>query len=475
MGKIRNPILLSTEFHIDPNELKKRGVLDPILNGDTRLFIDPILLSASRNDVMKGAGIDQFSKHFEDIIRLLRASKAQGDIAWRNAERLMSLNELPELCLGYGGSSTHGRRLAQQTRQKVLSTAKEIIDLGVDDPKLFSLIGLLEEGVGPDTIGDMTARAILPALIKLTSNVATELGIKTRDAHIAGLEAKLPFNKYANRSILLAPTDILRDLPIAADWSDISSAAAENQLIRTRVNDLIGNIWQHTLKRQKDEIRRAALTSKNAFQAVLDAAYLLKDTAYDFEADPDGHRIFRDALATLATKHPLKLVADKKKDEHSLRQIVDQIIDHFKQLVENNGIDYLLWNDKTPRKEKAAQRLFFAVADVYCKANNIDISPEADSGGGPVDFKFSTGYNGRVLVELKLSSGKMVHGYTVQIGVYEWAAKTFESIFLVIDVGGMGEKLKTILDQKNKSVAKKKRVPDIVVVDAKRKPSASKR
>lgn len=71
----------------------------------------------------------------------------------------------------------------------------------------------------------------------------------------------------------------------------------------------------------------------------------------------------------------------------------------------------LVWNGTVPRHERASQLLFFAVANVMCAINNVDISPEINSGGGPVDFKFSTGYRGRVLVELKLSTGSVVHGY----------------------------------------------------------------
>ena len=270
----------------------------------------------------------------------------------------------------------------------------------------------------------MTAAAIVRALVDITAEAAVQLNIRTKDSYVEGVEAKLPFNKQADKPVLLVPTDILRDLPVAKDWSEISSAASENRQIRERVNALIGDIWKHTLKKQKDEIRQAALANKDAFKTVLDAAYLLKNTPYDFDADLDGHRIFRETLEQFAAQYPLKLVNPRLKNANELRKIVDEIVDHFKQLVENNGINYLLWNGKEPRKEKAAQRLFFAVADVYCKANNIDISPEADSGGGPVDFKFSTGYKGRILVEIKLSTGKVVHGYSTQLGVYEDAAKT---------------------------------------------------
>ena len=56
-----------------------------------------------------------------------------------------------------------------------------------------------------------------------------------------------------------------------------------------------------------------------------------------------------------------------------------------------------LYDGKTKklRHESSAQLLFFSVAQIYCLANNIDVSPETDSGNGSVDFKFSNGYNNK--------------------------------------------------------------------------------
>jgi hypothetical protein len=170
MGRLRNPILFSQQFGVDPKGLSKLGLFNPILNADTPLFIDPILLSSSKNSEIKTAGLPQFEDHFGKTIRVLQHSNSPGDVAWRSADKLLNLEERAELCLGYGGSSTRGRDLATKTKQKILATAKEIIDLGVKDPELFSLVGLLEEGVGPDSIGDMTANAILPALVKISGS-----------------------------------------------------------------------------------------------------------------------------------------------------------------------------------------------------------------------------------------------------------------------------------------------------------------
>jgi hypothetical protein len=144
-------------------------------------------------------------------------------------------------------------------------------------------------------------------------------------------------------------------------------------------------------------------------------------------------------------------------------------------MVEGNNLWELLWYGTEPRHERAAQLLFFAVANVLCAANDIDISPETNSGGGPVDFKFSTGYRGRVLVEIKLSKGQVVHGYKTQLEVYKTAAKTYEAIFLIVNVGGLGNKLRVVQRAQLDAQKAGERTSRIVMVDARRQKSASKR
>lgn len=160
----------------------------------------------------------------------------------------------------------------------------------------------------------------------------------------------------------------------------------------------------------------------------------------------------------------------------SLFRVANQIVQQFKKLIEDNGIWKELWIKNKPRNEKSAQRLFFAIADTYCKANGIDITPEADSGGGPIDFKFSFGYNFRVLVEIKLSKNPhLITGYESQLEVYKKAEGTLRAIYLVIDVGGRGEKVEKILELKNNIIAKGGVASEIIFVDGSKKLSASRR
>jgi len=108
-------------------------------------------------------------------------------------------------------------------------------------------------------------------------------------------------------------------------------------------------------------------------------------------------------------------------------------------------------------------------------ANDVDISPEANMGGGPIDFKFSKGYSARVLVEIKRSSGSVVHGYEKQLEFYKEAARTFHGIFVVVNFGDLGRKLSEIQRIRAMRLAAGQPASDIVVIDATPKASASKR
>lgn len=86
----------------------------------------------------------------------------------------------------------------------------------------------------------------------------------------------------------------------------------------------------------------------------------------------------------------------------------------------------------------------------HCKANDIDVSPEIDTGNGKIDFKFSAGFKARVLVEIKLSRNpKLVDGFTKQLADYKTSQQTMRAFYVVIDVGGMGKKDKKLIAEIN--------------------------
>lgn len=478
MAKIRDPKLFSAMFGIEPKRLRKLGVFDPILNADSKLFIDPLLLSKSAHQQIRENAYRAYRHHFKQVIRLLRASKTQDDPAWRAARKHFEFHEVVGTCLGYGSNSIQGSGFGAALTNRVLHTAQEIIELGVDDPDLFVLMALFEEGIGPDRISDMTTNVILFDLLLFTESICAKLQVPTQPFGILGRMARLPRNAtQAKRTpVILLPTDLLRDLPVALDREDISRVTFETELVRRGINADVGEIWRSHSKKEKAERKKLILSSRAAVEGLIATAAQAKKKPYDYDADPLGVLTWRRIHTEIAQKEPAKLTLARNPSPWQVLQLVQQIIHQFQHLVEKRGLWKLLYHKGEPRHESNVQMIFFAVADAYCKANGIDISPETDSGNGPVDFKLSKGSLVRVLVEVKLSTNpKIVTGYTNQLEIYKDAEETTNAIYLIVDVGSLGKKFKRLEEVRRQRVKDKLPVSEIVLVDSLPKESASKR
>ena len=150
----------------------------------------------------------------------------------------------------------------------------------------------------------------------------------------------------------------------------------------------------------------------------------------------------------------------------------------YKKYIEDNAGWRLLWNDNgSPRREEAAQLLLLGIVKHYCKANDIDITREANIGRGPVDFKVSKGYFLRALIEIKLARNtKFWNGLQKQLPKYLEAEDVELGFYLVIvqeekDLRKISAIRKILADTEKKSNKK----INVVIVDARTNPvSASK-
>lgn len=273
MARAQNPTLFSAYFGINPDALTSTGLIDTFLDVDVQLFIDPILLEKSSNDTIRLFAHERFRKHFEVLVRMPAIAKTELDAAWKAARRQLDLSEPPENGLGYGGSRRSGSSRPEEVRDKILRTGKEIVDLGAKAPEMISLMAFFEEDVGPDTISDLTTTVILNDLASITEEFCVTNGIPAFEFEICD-KHKLPkFIDSRGRDvpIVLVPRDIVRELPIANDWSDIERAAMENARIRKRVNEFLGGIIRPTVLDRKQALRKAALGSAEDFDFFLSA------------------------------------------------------------------------------------------------------------------------------------------------------------------------------------------------------------
>ena len=218
---------------------------------------------------MNEDAVATYHAHFETVIKLLVASKVPGDVGWRNALRLLSFPEIKGILLGYGSQSVAGSGSGSEMRDQLIITAKQIVDLGVTDPDLFVAMALFEEGFGPDRISDMTTNIILHDLLTFNRRVLQTLPVPCEPITITlrngkTYQADLPVNPFVKGKtpIILVPNDILRDLPIAADWSDVADAASRNAVYRQSINDQVAMIWEAKSRKSKNEIRRWALSGR---------------------------------------------------------------------------------------------------------------------------------------------------------------------------------------------------------------------
>ncbi|MDO8465003.1 MAG: hypothetical protein Q7S46_07100 [Gallionella sp.] len=475
MAKARNPITLSKEFGINQKVLTRLGVLDATLAIDTKLFVDPLLLSHSRHTELNTDAVRQYHSHFDIIIRLLANSRSEGDPAWKAAEKKLAFPEISGTCLGYGAGSIHGSGFGPKLTNRVLRIAAQIVEIGVRDPDLFSAMALFEPDIGPDRISDMTTNIIIDALAAFNTRVLGELGLRGKKFSMG----QFLVNPYEEKCtpIILIPTDILRKLPVAHDWDGIANAARRNEELRNKINKHVALIWMKKTKRDKSLLKSQALSNKDAFETLLKAIKSAPAQPYDITSDPEGVITWATKGEQFSVKFPLKLKKSATNNLDGVFGIVKEIVQQFRHLIENNGLNKELYqSNKSPRHESTSQRLFFAVAYAYCRANNVDVSPEIDTGSGKIDFKFSSGFNNRVLVEIKLSTNpKTISGYQTQLEVYKAAEETMKAIYLVIDVGRMGRKDASLIKIRNEALKRREPLSDLEFVDGKVKATASKR
>lgn len=478
MAKINNLIRLSDEYGIDPNHLDKLGVLNPTLAADILVFVDPLLLRKSKHSVFSDDAADAFDSYFEHIIKLVSAIKGKGDKAWKAAFKKLSFPEYGWTKLGYRGD--RGAGSGEKTTTALLNSAIEVIEIGIQDPDLFTALSVFEEGIGPDRISDMTCHIISEQIVQFNVELAQRLKVKTKKYNIklkngGEISGELIPNPYLTEEgpILLVPKDILRDLPLAADWADVSRAIKDNDEHREVLSYHIANLWQQKSKRQKAETKKYYTQDKERFEEFLRLIRLAADAPYDFGTDPKGELFWRNLAHKLVELQPFENWEPVATGAAKLRECADACIENVRFLVEKRRYSSELYANGKLRGEKAAQKLFFCVAYAFCKAQRIDITPEAETDYGPVDFKFSTGFDERLLVEIKLSNNDLKKGYQKQLRLYAEAEETAAAIFLVFDLGGHDQKLKELLDLQRERRAEGLFAPDIEIIDASLQSSAS--
>lgn len=471
------PKKISEIFGVSDYDLKKEGVFNGFTDLDSKFYVDPHLLENTKVPELRDSYLN-FKDHFAKIVRILESAQKTGDIFFRSAHKKLIFPELQLVSLGYSTEGNPGSGIGEGIALELTNTAWEIIKSGISDPVIFELVGLIEENIGADRISDMVIHVILLDLLAYSERVAKNLNLNICQARARGKEFSLPAIPGSQRPTVFIPHEILNDLPVANGWDDIERVCAHNEELRNRVNEIIGDSWKDAKGKKrritKRELRYILLHNPEVLRELIEQYKNNPAERYDFDKDPSGQLIWYDLAEEYANLYPLLLDVDKVTSENIL-QIVLKICNHFKVLVESNGLSIHFWNDsKNLRNERFAQLLFFGIADAYCAAHNLDVNREPNAGRGPVDFKISSGYKARVNVEVKYTSNNIRSGYEKQLPIYNAAERTEYSIFLIIRTTDSIKALEELIKFKQDEIAAGKRAPEIFVIDGRIFPSASK-
>lgn len=470
------PTPISKVLGVSHENLVAQGAFDGFVDVDSRLYVDPHLLHSTKAPALAGAR-ERFRDYFANVIRVLQAAHGRHPAFRAQATRLLTFREVPNTGLGYAKADIEGSAIGPRLARALTNLAVDILAAGIDDPDIFELVGLLQEGIGADRISDMTVWIILPELLRFTEQVARSLEVATQRRTFRQQAYDLPINPRNNRIIVLIPQDILRDLPVAESWADIDTVSSQNAALRARVNPIIGSSWRHATRRvTKAAFRDTVLKHPDLLRDLLHQYKKKPAVPYDFATDPAAQQLWFYLSQEQASKYPLDLSHYAPVTADKVAEVVRQICDRFKALVEDNRLSRILYNDDgTRRHERIAQLGFFAVADAYCHANDLDLSPEANAGIGPVDFKISGGYESRVNVEIKLSSNPhLVDGFTTQLPLYNKAEKAKHSFLLAVRVDDNLHRINEVQRVRQEWLETGKRAPELIIIDGRQRPSASK-
>lgn len=447
------------------------GVFDAVMDSDSHYFINVIRLKDAKTPEF-AESYKKINLYFREIALLLSHAKEKSlhDRFYREALRKFAFSEVNGINLGFS-ETRYGAAFGDVLRKATISDAFDIIKAGTTQPELFHLVGLFEENVGPDRLSDMIATIIKEDIRTYTRRINSDLGITPENYPTDRFINGIVYNPYKNCELLLLPKEILHELPIAKCWDDIDRVVSENDAIRQEINEIIGIEWRkYTSHEKKAYLKKMIFMDPEKCARVLQSYQDSHVGECNWEADLDyvAQRIFK-GLKDIGFAF---LQHGAEPSRICSREAVRHVIEIFKDWVENNRGWSEIQEISTGKREKIVQRLIHLGAKEYIAVNNLDISFESDSGRGPVDMKISIGSD-RSICEVKLSSNpQYLHGYQAQVQEYG-KAECSENLFYVFVDTGNPRRLQAITAEHEKNKQSGIKCPELIIIDANIKKSAS--
>lgn len=473
----------SSYFNVPHSLFEAKGVFDGMIGADVKLHIDPLRLKDTQIEEFKNSYKDVFLKYFDRFVLFVDSmeSDSEDDVFFKLMVEHFMFDEIHNVGLGYSENGAPGKGISEKLAKQLARTTKRIIRSGMREPELFLFMHLFEDNIGADRISDMIIHILQKQLLLYTARISHEMGLPVGEHMLDDETYKVPL--YNNEPIYFVPTTLLADLPVATSYEDISTVDNYNTEIKRKVCQAVNGEWKAYMSSgQKQVMKTALMSSKKAYDAAINYYRSLKAQAYDFVYDKKKFYFearLDELVKAVIEKHQLQ----SKLTPEEVLKATSEAVALYKNCVENHRSYKLMYyeKDKVAKSEAYAQELLYVISEAYLKAKgfDIDISPEADSGVGKLDFKFSQGARSRVIVETKLSTNsELMHGYVTQLPDYMKSQDAQYGLYVVVMVDSSNNKMGLVrkLVEIKKTIDKNIDNPiKIVFVDARERKTASKR
>ncbi len=406
------PISFAKHFKLDKAKLSELGIFNPILNFDTKLFVEPLLLKKSSSPIIRES-FASYNAFFRDLLLLIKAAKEVDDKCWREAKRRINFPEYKSTCIGYGSDSINGSGSGRELNDKILQSAKEIVDFAKDSPDIFQLLPLLEEGIGADIVSDMTQTIIDDEICQYTVDAMNKLGVIGTHPYKTTKDTSymLAYNPYHECPVKLLPTDILSNLPMADTFDDwITKTAEINRELRNGINRHIGDTWFEANKAQrKKSLLELITTEKDFFFVVLKTLQESSLDHYDVEQDYQGLRRWLEDSKKFITPQNFSKIKSVEEKQEILFQAVEDIIAKFRDLIENQELWRIFWTKHGSElkhvNELYSQMLFYMVSNSWLAAqdSNVSVDKYLNKETNQINFVFSISKKCSVMAQVKHS------------------------------------------------------------------------
>ncbi len=457
-------VYFSDIFKVSPDVLEKYGALNISLINDLPLFIDPFLLFNSPKP--------EYQRLHKEILRyvaFLRDRSVEQSVSKGLLKSWYTFPEVKQTWLGYSEVGNRGRGPGIDFARAFDENLKgQFSDFDKDticqSPHLEKFC-LVKEKIGKDNISDFVTNLIKGFLLRYTEKFAqkyidSSMRKSFTVSHVDfnyttcswnSRQFELPIdilNTQKEDYVLLTPKDLLtkddtwiNKTDLVNNFNNIVSAVSNEELRAQLSFYFVRNLPKPKYTKKGKEKKPSKTDIVKAVGAVIKEYPTLIDYYIKYKEDKSeeaksvsGERVAE--VQKLFIENLSRFISLLNKEtkfyfieKDTLSAAYERVL-FLKNVIENKDGYRIFYIKGVPIKRETDVHVMFRLTWF---ASPDDVTPEANDGRGPVDFKISQGAFDKSLVEFKLASNtQLAKNLQNQVEIYKKAHDTDKAIKVII-------------------------------------------